>query len=82
VRKKNKGWSEKSKQGVSGAGNSQWTGGRCVRPDGYIKVYSPKHPHATGRRKSYVLEHHLVMEKHIGRYLTSTEIVHHINGIR
>ena len=28
------------------------------------------------------MEHHYVMEKHIGRYLNNDEVVHHINHIR
>ena len=44
---------------------------------GYILVYAPDNPAAD--RTGYVLEHRLIMEKHIGRHLTSNEIVHHIN---
>ena len=44
---------------------------------GYILVYAPDNPAADNT--GYVLEHRLVMEKHIGRYLTSNEIVHHLN---
>lgn len=56
-----------------------WKGGRIVNKDGYIEVYSPDHPH---RRKHtpYVLEHRLVMEQMIGRYLLPNEVVHHRDG--
>lgn len=58
--------------------NKQFRGGK-TKKNGYIKVYSPHHPISDG---NYVMEHRLVMEKHIGRFLNSDEIVHHINGIR
>lgn len=50
------------------------------RDDGYIKVYVPNHPYAT--KDGYVMEHILAMEKHIGRYITRDEVVHHINHVR
>lgn len=46
--------------------------------NGYIKVYAPKHPHAS--RDGYVLQHRLVVERNIGRFLTENEVVHHENG--
>ena len=51
---------------------------RKKQSDGYILVYSPNHPSAD--RTGYVLEHRIVFEKHIGRILCATEIVHHVNG--
>lgn len=48
--------------------------------NGYIKLKKPAHPRAD--KKGYVYEHHLVMESHIGRYLTKQEIVHHINEVK
>ena len=44
---------------------------------GYVLVYEPCNPSAD--RGGYVLEHRLVMERHLGRYLTPDEIVHHLN---
>lgn len=58
---------------------SNWRGGR--RPGGakgaYIRVYVKEHPFAVN---GYVMEHRLVIEKSIGRYLTRKEQVHHRNG--
>ena len=53
-----------------------WKGGR-VLAGGYVKVRIPEHPAASN---GYVLEHRVVMEKILGRYLDGDETVHHING--
>lgn len=58
---------------------SHWKGGK-MRSEGYIRIYSPNHPQKS--KLGYVPEHRLVMERKLGRYLKSKEIVHHINGIR
>lgn len=56
-----------------------WKGGRR-RNCGYVMIFCPDHPLAgvTG----YVMEHRLIMEAHIGRYLRDDEEVHHRNEIR
>lgn len=50
------------------------------RTDGYIYIYCPTHPKAT--KDGYVMEHILVMENHINRYLNTDEVVHHKNKNR
>ena len=59
--------------------NPRWKGGK-VKTGGYIYIYNPKHPNSTNN--GYICEHRLIMEKHIGRFLTKEEVVHHINGIK
>lgn len=62
---------------VSGSNNYHWSGGRKKHSGGYILAYAPDHPHRD--RQGFVLEHRLIMERHLGRILGEDEIVHHIN---
>lgn len=64
----------------AGESNSNWKGGKTVHKKGYIYGYAPDHPTVQGKKGSYVLEHRLVMEEHLGRYLEPNENVHHKNG--
>lgn len=70
-----------SRQSHKGSENPNWTGGR--RSAGsygeYVQVYAPDHPN---RVHNCVLEHRLVVEQELGRYLLNDEIVHHLNGVK
>ena len=47
--------------------------------NGYIKVKAPKdHPYKD--RKGYIMEHRLVIERQIGKYLEPEQEVHHLDG--
>lgn len=69
--------SQKEKLDRKGKKNSNWRGGKIKTYEGYIQIHKPDHPYKNNY--GYILEHRLVMENKIGRYLERTEIVHHIN---
>lgn len=61
-------------------GNKHWRYKGIMKHQGYILLHRPNHPFCD--RNGYVKRSRLVMEKHLGRYLLPTEVIHHINHIR
>lgn len=59
---------------LKGPNHPRWKGGR-KRQFGYIQIRKPTHPFSDSH--GYIFEHRLVIEKQIGRYLTSKEVSHH-----
>ena len=51
-----------------------------VNGEGYVRLFIPGHPNS--QKSGYVLEHHYVMGRMLGRPLIRGETVHHMNGIR
>jgi hypothetical protein len=51
-----------------------------IDSSGYVKIYAPDHPNAD--KNGDVLQHVIVMSKHLDRPLRKGEFVHHKNGIR
>jgi len=61
----------------------RWGGGRFLSFDGYqiVKLeFNDFFYPMTSRKGGYVLEHRLVMAKHLGRCLQKWEVIHHKNG--
>jgi len=63
-----------------GRENPNYKGGEYIDTVGYVLVLCKDHPRQT--KPNYVYEHIIVMEKKLGRYLKSNEIIHHKNGIK
>ena len=81
----------RSKRGKYAERCNAWAGGHRHLKSGYIESYVSKddffYPMVThnvyqGSLAGYVMEHRLVMARHLKRCLFPWEIVHHRNGIR
>ena len=57
---------------LKGKDSPNWKGGRGITKEGYVSLWIS--------RTERLLEHRKLMEDHLGRKLTRSEIVHHING--
>lgn len=67
-----------------GAAHGAWRGGRSRNAEGYILVTptADELPFVTPTLSGYVLEHRLVAGRFLGRPVTATETVHHINNVK
>ena len=57
-----------------GINHPSYKSGSYITEYGYRVIFTRGHPRA---RKGYVFEHILVMEKHLGRYISRNEYIHH-----
>ena len=69
-----------SRESRKGENHPSWRGGlRLGGQNGaYITIHKPEHPFANS--SGYVLQHRLVSEEMLGRYLSPEEVPHHLNG--
>lgn len=67
-----------------GEKHGAWKGGIIKAESGYVSQWVSLDDDLAVMRNGmgYVAQHRLVMARHLGRPLTKTENVHHINGIR
>lgn len=75
-------YKDPSRDKYEGDKHWKWNGGKTINRNGYVMRHAPDHPDVQGTKRTYVLEHRLVMEQKLGRRLLRGEYVHHINGIR
>ncbi len=66
------------KKSKTGSSNPMWKGGRTVKSDGYIYALAGWHPFAT--KSGYVLEHRLIMERHLLQNDPASKFLCYVNG--
>jgi hypothetical protein len=71
---------KETRKRMIGSKNPMWKGGIIGTGKGHKLMKVLNHPFAN--KKGYMLEHRLVVEKYLGRYLKPIEVVHHIDGQR
>jgi len=64
---------------IHGHNNANWKGGKSLGRTNQKYTISLNHKHPKGHN-GYVLEHRLIAEKVLGKYLPQSAVVHHING--
>ena len=69
-----------TKSNSVGENNPNWKGGEKRHSMGYVLKYQPIHPNANCG--GYVRRSRLVLEDKLGRFLSTFEKAHHINGIK
>lgn len=89
---KNKKHTKKTKLKIGIKSKAKWTkkykakikekhqGNKKRAINGYILIKDYNHPNKNSHND--MLEHRLIMEGYLGRYLTAEEIIHHINYIK
>lgn len=71
---------EEAKEKMRIAKLKKGVGYKKTRSDGYVSIYFPDHPKSN--KDGMIMEHDLVMECFIGRWLEDDEVVHHKNKKR
>jgi hypothetical protein len=61
-----------------------WNGGKHINKQGYVLVQVERDDplRELANKEGYILEHRLIMSRHLNRSLLKSEIVHHKNGIK
>lgn len=69
---------------ITGENNPNYKNGKHTQKNGYVRVLINRNNIFAPMRdnKGYILEHRLVMAKHLRKCLEPWEIIHHINGIK
>lgn len=72
--------SKTTRKKMSDSAKLKGIGRKKYRKDGYVAIYFPDHPQSN--KDGFIMEHVLIMECLIGRWLRDDEVVHHKNKIR